>query len=1384
MVRVECHGRWHTAAVDGGGQVFVGDSDMAARMAAFDWSASTLGPVENWPESLRAAVGICLDSRYPMVIWWGPELALLYNDALVPLLGPAKHPALAKPGAQVWPEMWHIIGRQLHSVLATGEATFSDNQLLPADRFGFLEEAYFTYSYSAIRDHRGQVGGVFTAASETTAQVLTERRLRTLRALGEITGSVGSPGDTTLRDICSAALRALDADRADIPFAAVYVRDPSESAATLAAHTGLSSTSALPAASTEFSPLQQALSAKESRVIDGLPERWRRAVLGGANPVGDRVPHTAMALPIQVGEPDLPDALLVAGVSPYRSLDDDMRAFLDLTAAQIGRAVNGYQAYQAQRRRAEALAELDRTRSVFFANVSHEFRTPLTLITAPAEEALNDTDEPLTTAHRKRLETIHRNAGRLGRLVDDMLDFARIEAGKYELEPCPTDLSALTAELAESFAAAIARAGLALHTAIDPDLHTANVDPRMWEKVVLNLVSNALKYTLEGSIQVSLHRVDNALSLAVHDTGIGVAPHEAPRLFERFHRVRSRTGRSHEGAGIGLALVAELAKLHGGTAEVDSTEGVGSTFTVRLPYVPAPAGAAAPAAHRPAGAAGAYVAESLQWSTPDAVPVRLDDSAADPADGSVLVVEDNADLRSFITGLLAPHWQVLVAGDGRTALELARTRRPDLVLSDIMMPHLDGIGLLSALRSDPLTAAIPVVLLSARAGVQSAVGGLDAGADDYLPKPFSSAELVARVRANLELSRLRNRESEFRRALVDSLQEGFFVIDSDGTLLEANHAFFAIVGYQPDGGPYRWPQPWIPAPGTDRWNQHQDVYRDFLRTGAGSFTVPVRHRDGRTVWVACAAATVTDPRSGHQLFVGTLRDVTAERLAAQRDAISTRFAAILSTRRSVRDLLGAAAEHLAAIFRAGRVVAGYWTPDTDPVLACWSEDPDAQSPDALAEPLHRARHHTAVAGDAESTDRGTFVLSAPLDAAGAAAVVVEIPADAERRGDEQELFDRLTSQLSQALGTAREVEQTRGVALTLQHAILGPTHLPHGFAVRYTPAVAPLEVGGDWYDVIALDRGRIGVVVGDCVGRGLPAAAVMGQLRSAAQALLLRTPDPADALAGLDDFARRTAAAVCTTVFCAVIDTATSTVHYSSAGHPPPIEVAPGRPVQRLDGAQSVPLAVDGASRERPVARARLRPGGTLLLYTDGLIERRRESLAVGLDRAAGSLDRHRELHPDALADLLMTELAPASGFDDDVAVLVYRTPPEALTVSMPARASGLSWLRRRLRGWLPLAAVDPESAEEAVLAVGEAASNAVEHATVGATHPVTVQVTASCSGGVLKLAVGDDGRWQPPDRRPGRGHGLKVMQAMMDDIAVDTGGAGTVVRMKRELLT
>jgi PAS domain S-box-containing protein len=565
---------------------------------------------------------------------------------------------------------------------------------------------------------------------------------------------------------------------------------------------------------------QHVLETKTSQVVEDLEERFGRLPAGAWT---DDWTRRALVLPLaKAGAQELPAGFLVAGISPRLVFDDEYRGFLELVAGHIATAIANARAHEAERKRIEALAELDRAKTAFFNNVSHEFRTPLTLLLGPLEDELADSANDIPAQRRERLAIAHRNTLRLIKLVNSLLDFSRIEAGRLQASYEPTDLAAVTADLASVFRSAIERAGLRLRVECPPLPEPLVVDREMWEKIVLNLLSNAFKFTFEGEIAVCLRWTGAGAELSVSDTGTGIAPEELPKLFTRFHRIRGARGRTHEGTGIGLALVQELVRLHGGTIQAHSELGRGSTFTVSLPagsaHLPAEHLAARRALASTAVDAITYVEEALRW-LPDAPPgleagrglgaagPRPDDGAALPPGPAarVLVVDDNADMRAYLARLLGQWWTVELAENGARALALAQEHPPDLVLSDVMMPGLDGFELLRALRAGPRTRAVPVVLLSARAGEEAQVEGLEAGADDYLVKPFSAQELVARVRAHLEMARLRRELLEQSQAqlgrlrlLTDAFPALIAYVDREHRYQFNNRAYLEWFGQDPE----------------------------------------------------------------------------------------------------------------------------------------------------------------------------------------------------------------------------------------------------------------------------------------------------------------------------------------------------------------------------------------------------------------------------------------------------------------------------------------------------------------------------------------------------------------------------------------------------------
>ena len=738
-----------------------------ALIRAIDWSETALGPVEGWPQSLRTSISICLNSRFPMLIWWGPSLVKIYNDAYLPILG-AKHPrALGQPGREVWPEIWHIIGPMLEGVMQRGEATWSEDTLLPLERKGFIEECYFTFSYSPINTENGEIGGVFTAVSETSAKVIGERRLDTLRELG----SLGANARTAAQAAVMAA-RVLSSNLNDLPFSLIYLLE-SDGTLVLEGMAGFDpiecrapkqillsgSDSTLTVLLREALESGHLLNIDEPMSLTGIPPQS-----SASQPVG-----RAGALRIAVPNEDRV-GILIVGISPRLSFDDNYRSFIGLVAGQLGTAISAANAYEAERKRAEALAEIDRAKTTFFSNISHEFRTPIALMLGPLEDNLSD-PHPDCARHRERDEIAHRNALRLQKLVNTLLEFSRIEAGRVTASFRRTNLGELTQELASVFRASIEKAGLQYTVRTSELGGAAYIDREMWEKIVLNLLSNALKFTFEGEIEVCLTGDAEAAVLTVRDTGTGIPADELPHVFDRFHRVVGTVGRTQEGSGIGLALIQELVRLHGGTIAVRSEMRKGTVFEVRIPLGKTHLPPEYILADNDSAATGSYArtsaAEAARWlPLPELSTLSTPTSAQRRS--RILLADDNADMRAYLKRLLAETWDVEVVSDGEEAFTAASDHPPDLILSDVMMPKLDGFGLIARLRQNPRTENVPVLLLSARAGEESRIEGLRAGADDYLVKPFSAKELLARIQTHLQIGRFKA-EAERERAKLSAV---------------------------------------------------------------------------------------------------------------------------------------------------------------------------------------------------------------------------------------------------------------------------------------------------------------------------------------------------------------------------------------------------------------------------------------------------------------------------------------------------------------------------------------------------------------------------------------------------------------------------------------
>ena len=761
-------------------EFLAGGGEMGELIRSYDWGASSIGAPDTWSPTLRMMVRFLLANRFPLLLWWGPEYIQIYNDPYRPIPG-SKHPrSLGQPANQCWAEVWDVIGPLIDTPFRGGPPTWSEDLELELNRAGFPEETHFTVAYSPVPDDTapGGIGGVLATVHEITEKIVGERRIVALRDLGA-RASVAKTTD----EACKAIAATLASHVKDIPFALLYVSDATGKRARLCAsygfprdaHLGPADVDLLSEGGSSSWPLAAAARTGQMQVVDDISSKFGTVPRG---PWADP-PTRAVVIPIPSPSTQQFSGFLVAGISSRLRLDDAYQGFLNLATSQIASAIANAQAYEAERQRAEALAEIDRAKTVFFSNISHEFRTPLTLMIGPLQGVL-DSNESLSDTAREQLTVAHRNSLRLLKLVNSLLDFSRIEAGRVQASYEPVDLATLTRDLASNFRSLAERAGLEFHVDCAALPEPVYIDREMWEKIVFNLVSNAFKFTLEGRIAITIRRSGGLAELAVADTGTGIPEKDLPHIFDRFYRVEGAQGRTFEGTGIGLALVHELVKLQGGAIRVESTAGKGTVFRVSVPFgsahLPQDRIGAARSASSTALSPASYAEEAARWLSHQTL--APDEGSAESKSASpnsrarrrILIVDDNSDMRDYLGHILAGEYSVELATNGEEALAAALASPPDLLVSDVMMPGINGIELLQRLRTDSRTKQIPVILVSARAGEEARIDGLQRGAEDYLIKPFSARELLARVRASLQVADVQRQAHAALQTQMDELE--------------------------------------------------------------------------------------------------------------------------------------------------------------------------------------------------------------------------------------------------------------------------------------------------------------------------------------------------------------------------------------------------------------------------------------------------------------------------------------------------------------------------------------------------------------------------------------------------------------------------------------
>lgn len=1702
-----------------------------------DWSATPLGPRAGWDRELEDTVRFMLESRQPLVAWWGPELVLLYNDEFAAHAG-RRHPwTFGRPLREGWPELTSHLADELTQLRSGDRAgVYRADDRIVLSRWDVPEATWWNYSATPVRCSSGEVLGLIMVATEVTGSVVGARRMSVLAGLGEVAR------DAPSLDVAVERLNAvLDGSVEDVGCAVVRTCGPDARTLTTV-RTGEPPEHWLP-----LDPGPDAGPSVEFVSLEPAP------VVGGGRPITDlaravmHTPDGAACLAVVIGAP------------PLLPLDDAHRSFLRLVVDHIGIVLTTAVVRDRDRDHRDDLGSIEQARVDYYAGLGDEFRDPLSLVLGSLERLSTHTDG----AVRGQAELAQRNAERILKLVDGLLDVSALQSGTHEGLFAATELGATTAEIVAAFAPVLERAGLSLEVSCPPPGRPAWVDRDAWEKIVLNLLSNAVKYTMDGGVTVDLTQDGEQVVLQVTDTGVGIPDGEIDSLFDRFRRPGGRRGRTAEGSGLGLPLIRQLIRLHGGSIGVTGRPGEGSTFTVRIPLgfahlpedrlVRSPVGTRTTPRH-----AGPYVAEALRWlpDPPDEAEAAvgrscpanrgrsLDGSVVDGLDVAhpdrVLVVDDDREMRGYLRDLLSEHWTVQVVADGAAALEAARTDPPDLVVADAALPaggadagseaSRGGIELLRALRSDSRTVGVPVVLLSSRAGEEAALEGFAAGADDYLVRPFSARELLARVTNHLQLGRVRRAAELQFRAMADSTPALIWVDDPGGHRLFVNRGWLDFTGVDdpshelgldwrrrihPDDreryrsvtaaaarahAPFEVEYRLLDRAGRHRWVldrgapvrdgersagyvggcldidvQHREqrrhrIYsevaesleREITRTGrtdqlvravvdeqladialvhdadpeANSGTlavaaertalepslwrlrplVPVGERIAqpeivgperfddvlgqlppaqRRAWerlrirsamvvplpargrTSAVLTTVrTEPgepytaddldmlseicrRAG--LAVDNARLLEQERSSAQRLGLLHRATAKMSAAATAGEVAAIAADHIVGLLdadfaglwevrgewlealtghgwddelrrRAGRIpldaptvfthvladreprwfgsakewaarypaqigvvpdraqtmgylplVAGHRTlgvlavsMSTERRLSAADKEAALAVAELAAQALDRAfmldaetdarrlaeRLGAVATGLARATDVESVaevVVEHGLSSIGAEAVAVLVVDDnaqltlfreagwpedgppmrtparshplsrAVTEGEpiwnaqdfsevrrypvhtavplmvaarpigvigfrfaseptytpDQKSFVRtLANQCAQAIVRAQLNQAEHEVAVTLQRSLL-PQKLPEierlSLATRYRPGTLGTEAGGDWFDVLDLDDGTVALVVGDVVGRGPSAAAVMGQLRSAVAANLVNGQSPARALEQLDQYALRVRGATASTVAIASIDIGSGELRYASAGHPPPL-VAGTDGVRTLSGGRGVPLGISG----RPPfseATATMVPGETILLCSDGLFERRDEVIDDGLARLSGAFGELAGSLPRDMADTLLNRMSDGLSVPDDTVVVVARLMPPPLRIAIEAEPKRLAPLRRAVGGWATLCGMSPDGVSDLQLTVGEAVTNAIEHAygdtAAGDRAGVDLELALTADGSV-DARVADGGRWRPPPADPGyRGRGIALIRELAQDVHIASSGSGTTVRFR-----
>jgi PAS domain S-box-containing protein len=1334
--------------------------EMTARVSQRDWSQTPLGPVESWSPALRSTVENILGNGFGLLLWWGPEHCQIYNDAYRPVLG-TKHPhSLGQPARECWPEIWDVIGPLIERPFQGGLPSVIDDLELEPKRYGFAEETHFIVAYSPVFDEsvEGGIGGVLATVQETTEQIIGERRMRLLRDLAAIATEAKS-----VEEECRLAGSTIGNYARDVPFALIYLLDRDSAFAELKAGAG---------SRMQTAPLSIDLH-------DPKPWPLRADVRPGTVELNDLDGEQTVIVPIPSSAAHERAGFLVAGVSSKHRFDEKYRDFYLLVASQIGSAIASARAYEEERRRAEALAEIDRAKNAFFSNVSHEFRTPLTLMLGP----LADLGKSADHAQKPLVDAAYRNSLRLLKLVNTLLEFSRLEAGKVEAAFVRTDLTKLTEEICSAFRSAIESAGLKFDVDLQP-CSDAYVDRSMWEKIVLNLLSNALKFTLTGEVRVALECTDERVTLRVEDTGAGISASELPHIFERFRRVRGTKSRSHEGSGIGLALVKDLVELQGGTVDVSSEIDRGTTFVVNLPRGSNHLDAASivhgeTPAERSSDVAEQYLAE-VDSTISRAAAITQNISPAG-ARRRILLADDNGDLREYLARLLSSEYDVVAVRNGLEALSEARAGRFDVIVSDLMMPELDGIELLKAVRSDSSLSTTPFVMLSAKAGEENAVEGLSHGADDYISKPFSADELLARLRANLEAAAVREKASQISEdrfhEFADRLPIMVWQQNASGAVIFTNAAWYEITRLPRDPSSHT-AHAWLRVVHPDDYDRMLQIMNDAV-TNRRPFSIEYRVKpaDGGNDsyrWYVASA----ELQHVQNVFVGWIGYAVDIHDARTRHE-------------SERKLLRQAAEQERAFHALAEAVPIIvWSANAEGWFDWYNNrwfEYTGQTPAEAVGWGWQGVYHPHDLQIALQTWLGSiatgerFEMELRIRRHDGVFHWFLVRADSLR--DESGRIVRWYGSSVDIQAQKDAVEQSKHVAETLQGVFL-PNALPRSEAVRFDAVYLAAEkdalIGGDWFDAVRLPDGRFLVSIGDVAGHGVDASVIAGTIRQTITGLAVSGHDPAAILENVNHIVRFQYADKFATAVVGIIDRECTTLSYACAGHPPPVlAVTKGVRARSLPHG-GVPLGVQDTLTVTTQEVA-IRRDAVVAFYTDGLTEFARDIAAAEKtlqDAVAGMVGDVWTARPAAaLQKAVLGDNRPI----DDVAILIAqfssvdvdRLPLDSSRLVKEWRFHSSDALtattsRNELMRFVRHLATDPEAVFTVELILGEILANTVEHA------PGLVDVRIDWTGEKPLVTIRDTGPGLrefvgrlPSDELDEGGRGLFLIRALAQSVSI-----------------